>query len=582
MNYTKSLFISASMAVLCLLISCQKESDTTDTTEVSTDSSPNIVSHEEATDYTWDTANTTSIDLNTSSITVTGQGATASGTTVTITAAGTYNINGSLTNGQIVVNANDDAVVKLIFNSISVSNSSSAPVFIQKSKKTIIILPDNSTSTLSDATTYTYATADEDEPNATIFSKSNATIYGNGKLNITSNFNDAIGSKDGLLIKNATISLTSVDDGIRGKDYLIVNNANITANVKGDGLKSDNEDDAGAGYISILDGVFKITSTGDAISAKNNVTITKGTFTLIAGGGSSAQLATDASAKGIKGINGVTIDGGEFTLNTADDGIHSNKLVVINGGTYTIASGDDGIHSDAELTINDGTITISKSVEGIEGGIITVNKGTLDVTSSDDGFNSSYGNGAENNDGSSLNLKGGTIYVNASGGDGLDSNGNINISGGTIIVHGPQSQPEVGLDYNGTCNVTGGFLVVSGSSSNMTQAPSTSSSQYSVKIMFTTSIAANSIFHLQDSEGNELANFKPKRSYSSIIFSSPNLKSGATYAIYTGGSATGTETNGYITGGTYSPGTHYASFTTSSIVTSLGSATSGGGGGGRP
>lgn len=143
------------------------------------------------------------------------------------------------------------------------------------------------------------------------------------------------------------------------------------------------------------------------------------------------------------------------------------------------------------------------------------------------------------------------------------------MTGGTVVVHGPQSSPEVGMDYNGTCNVSGGLLVISGTNSNMTQAPSTTSAQYSVKATTTSSVAAGTLFHIQDASGNDLVTFKPTRSYYSVVFSSASLKSGSTYSIYTGGTSTGTNTNGLYNGGTYSGGTFKKSFTVSSKVTSV-------------
>jgi hypothetical protein len=203
----------------------------------------------------------------------------------------------------------------------------------------------------------------------------------------------------------------------------------------------------------------------------------------------------------------------------------------------------------------------------------------VSIISSDDCFNASKGNGGEENDGSLLTINGGNIVVNTTSGDGLDSNGSIAITSGTIVAHGPQSSPEVGMDYNGTCNISGGTLVISGTNSNMTQGPSTSSSQYSVRIMLTSSKSASTLFHIQDASTNDIITFQPVRSYYSIIFSSSSLKNGSTYYIYTGGTSTGTNTNGLYSGGTYSGGTLYSSFTISGSLTTVGSIS---GGQGKP
>jgi hypothetical protein len=560
---------------------CQKESNTETTTQTTLDANGNLTSHEESTDYVWDTNSVVNIQLNGTSASIDKSGAAANGSEVTISAPGTYRIIGNLIDGQILVNSQDNGVVRLILNGVTIHNSKSAPLFIKKSAKTVLILNDNTGNFFSDATTYVYENTEDDEPNAAIFSKSNLTICGNGSLSVTGNFNDAITSKDGLVIRNANINVTSVDDGIRGKDYLVINKAKITAIVSGDGLKSDNKKDKSRGYISVLDGELNIISLGDAIAAKTDVLITTGTFNLNAGGGSSVSKNESRSTKGIKGLASVIIDGGNFNINSADDGIHTNNELLINKGIFSISSSDDGIHADTKLTINDGEVTVSKSYEGIESAAITVNGGTLSITSTDDAFNATKGlvaGGTESNDGSMLSFNGGLIYVNASRGDGLDSNGSIEITGGTTIVNGPQSQPEVGMDYNGSCIISGGFLIISAINSNMTQGAGTNSTQYSLKLLLTKTIAANSLFHIESSGGKELVTIAPVRSYSSIVFSSPDLKKDSTYYIYTGGNSTGTLSNNLYTGGRYSGGTLYTSFKISNMLTSIGSSQGPGGG----
>jgi len=267
----------------------------------------------------------------------------------------------------------------------------------------------------------------------------------------------------------------------------------------------------------------------------------------------------------------VTISGSGMNKEYAEaKAVTCDGAVVINNGTITISSADDGIKSASSVTVNGGTLNIEKSTEGIESPLITVNNGNISIAASDDGFNATKGNGGESNDGSYLYLKGGNVVVNVTNGDGLDSNGNIVMSGGTVVVYGPASSPEVGLDYNGTFNISGGLLVVTGpNSGNMIEGTSTSSAQYAVKASSSQQVSSSTLFHVQDASGNDIVTFKSVRNYYYVVFSSPSLINGAAYSIYTGGSCDGTNNNGLYTGGTYSGGTFKKSFTISSKVTSV-------------
>ncbi len=550
-----------------------------------------VAVHTNAEDYIWDSAAVTTIALSDSGSTVTGAGATISGSIVTITTAGNYSLSGTLTAGQIVVDTDDEALVRVILNGVNISSTTSAPIFIANAEETMIVLADNSANVVSDAANYVYASAEEDEPNAAIFSKSNLTIYGNGTLTVNANFNDGITSKDGLVITSGTITVNAVDDGVRGKDYLVVENGSLTVNAGGDALKSDNEEDAGTGYLSIVNGTISVNAGGDALSAVTNVMIADGQFALVSGGGSAYTVAADSSAKGIKADVSVQIDGGTFTVNSADDALHSNGTITVNGGVLTIAANDDGIHADAAVTINGGDINITDSYEGIESGVITLNGGTVHLISSDDGVNVSSGNGGMMMGGQVtatdyvLHINGGYLYMDANG-DGLDSNGAIEMTGGVVVVNGPTEQMNGSVDYDAWFTMTGGWLVTAGSS-GMAEAPDTSSTQASVLINFTTMQAAGTLINIASSDGTNVLTFAPTKQYQSITFSSPELTQGATYTVSLGGSADGTATDGVYSGGSYSGGMEYGSFTVSSVVTMLGNAGGfgggrGGRGGGRP
>jgi hypothetical protein len=545
--------------------SSSSSSDDDDDTSVSTYS-------EDTTDYNYDISSANTITLNGTSISTTSSNVTIDGTTATITNGGQYVVTGSLTNGQLIIEAGKDTTVKLILNNASITHSSGPAIFVKKTKKVVVILPDNTSNSVIDGSSYA-----SDTTNAALYSKCDLVFYGNGVLTVKGNHADGITSKDGLAIKSGTITVTSADDGIRGKDYLVIKGGTVTVNSTGDGLKSDNTD-ASTGIISITGGTQKITATsGDGIQAEYNVIISDADITVTAGGGSSKSKNSSISTKGIKAGSSISISGDTLTISSADDAIHTAGTVAISGGGFNISTSDDAIHGATSIGLSNANISVTKCYEGIEGKTITVNSGNYSIIASDDCFNATAGTtsgGAESGDGSYLYIKGGYIYVNTTSGDGLDSNGSMEMSGGTAVVSGANSTVEVPIDYNGTFKVTGGFLIASGGNSTMIQAPSTSSTQYCVKYTSSSSLSSGTLFHIQDGSGNSILTYKPEKAYYTIIFSSSSLAANTTYYIYKGGSCDGTIKNGLYTSGSYSSGTSVTSFKTSSVVTSLGSTAS--------
>ena len=419
----------------------------------------NVEDHEASADYVWDSSSIVNITLNGNSIDVNASGvATVDGSKVTVTSAGNYRITGSLTDGQIIVDTNDEETVRLILNSVNIRCSTSSPIYIINAKKTIIILEENTANYVADGTSY-FLEVGEDEPNGAIFSKSDLTISGTGSLNVNGNYNDGIASKDGLIIKSGTITISAVDDGIRGKDYLVVKGGSLTLNVGGDGLKSDNAEDTAKGYISVENGEINITSDGDAVDAETDIIVSDGEISLTSGRGSNSIISSSTSAKGLKANVSITIDAGTITVNSADDAINSNGEVTVNGGSFVISSGDDALHADSSLTINGGDIHIVSSDDGINGA------GGNDAS----GFTQGPGRGGgmapggfENSGDCSLYINGGYIVVDATG-DGIDVNGAVVMTGGYVIINGPTSNGNGALDHV-SFKITGGFLLAVGSS----------------------------------------------------------------------------------------------------------------------
>lgn len=536
-----------------------------------------------------------------SPISINGAGATANGSVVTITTSGTYNISGTLSDGQIKVDIEDTDTdtgdVWLYLDGVNITCSDSAPIDIESAARIIVVLADGKNNILTDGDSTSAFDEDDENIDAALYSKEDLVLYGTGSLTVTANYLDGIKSKDGLIIHSGTIIINSTDDGISGKNYVSVEDGDITIDAGGDGMKSTNEGDADQGYIYIYDGYFEIVAgtsgSGDGIQAETHIVVKGGTFDLITAGGSSIKLNLDeVTAKGFKANVGVTIDGGNFIVDSADDSFHSDDTIVINGGNFDdVASADDAFHSELALTINNAAtiINVTTCFEGIESKVITINDGDIHVKATNDPINASDGSGAgmmmpmqggrgggttgggmEVQEGVCLYINGGYIAlynINTNDSDGFDSNGSIEMTGGIVIINGGVGQNGI-MDY-GSFAMDGGFIIGAGTN-NMPQAAGDGSSEQN---SFFTSLSgsAGTLFHVKRSDGVNVVTFAPSIDFQAIEFSSPLLDPGDTeytYYVYTGGSTTSTNNDGlygtisngtYTDDGTYTMGTEVSS-----------------------
>lgn len=492
-----------------------------------------------------DTTGATVIIFSGETASVSGSGATAEGGVATVSAAGTYVLRGTGA-GRVIVNSAKKQDVVLVLENLNLTCSYGSPLYIYKSSSTTVYLADGSENALTDGEVYTYddeySSAEDEEPNACLYSKSDLIIAGSGKLIVTANQNNGITGKDTLKIDSATVVVTAKSHGINGKDSLTIRAAKITVTSGGDALRSTNDYDTALGFIVIVDSDLTLTSGEDGVQAETTLTISGGTCTVTSGGGASGKVDSDTSAKGLNANGNLCLLSGAYVLNCCDDAIHSNANIVIKGGTFTIATGDDGIHANENVTVSGGAITVTKSYEGIEGKSIDLTGGEISVTASDDGLNAAggadssgfggpgFGGGDRFGTASSdvyIRIAGGKLYVNASG-DGIDSNGNLIVSGGETYVDGPTGNGDGALDYDGTATITGGILVAVGSS-GMAQNFGTASTQGSILLNFST--GSKSAVTLTDAQGNVLVSYTPFKTYNSVVISCPGLVQGGTYTV---------------------------------------------------
>lgn len=507
-------------------------------------------------------------------------GVAINGQMVTITAEGTYIFSGTLSEGQIVVDA-DNAKVQIVFDNVDITCASSAAVYVKSAEKVFVTLAEGAQNTLRN--TDEYVAIDDNNIDAVIFAKSDLTLNGTGSLTIVSAEGHGIVSKDDLKITGGTYDIIVAGHALSGKDSVRIADGTFILTAEKDGIHAENADDEEKGYIYIADGDFAITSDGDGMDASNIVQIEDGTFDITAGGGAANSLKTHesdmpgggmsqnierpdgesmpqmgekpdeesmsqmgekpdgenmpqdtttdesgTSTKGIKAGGGMYLNGGTYQIDSADDSIHSNANITIADGTYTLATGDDGVHADDALTVNGGTITVTESYEGLEGLTVTINDGTIDITARDDGINTA---------GEKMELNGGYIHILA-GGDGVDSNGDLTINGGEIYIDGPSDNGNSAIDYGdrSSAYVNGGTLVAIGSS-GMAEGMSDSSKQKVLMVKLGEQMEAGDVV-LTDSEGNVIVSYTALKTYDCVIISTAEVESGATYTLTTSGTTT--------------------------------------------
>ena len=402
---------------------------------------------------------------------------------VTIKAAGVYVLSGTLTDGTIVVDAGDDDKVQLVLDGVSIMAADYAAIYAKNADKVFVTLAEGAGNSLT--VSGDYVQTDDNNVDAVIFAKCDLTLNGTGSLTVKDNTGHGIVSKDDLVVTGGTYTIYSQDHCLNGKDS-----------------------------VRIADGTFNLSCDEDGIYAGN------------------------------------------------DD--QQDGYVYIEGGDINISVGDDAIHAEGLLIITGGDIDVSKSCEGVEGDKILVTGGDIDVISSDDGFNAAGGSSGsgdnhdgfgdssgsgDNHDGfgggpgmggvdmdadndAYILITGGTININANG-DGIDSNGCIGITGGSVYVLGPSDNGNGAMDYGICAAITGGEIVAVGGS-GMAQGFGDESTQCSALVNFDEWIDAGETITLTDSDGKEVLSYKADKKFNSVVISTSDMKQGYNYTLTVG------------------------------------------------
>ncbi len=578
-------------------------------------------------DASYDAASATKIVLSGAGATIEGDGASADGSTVTITAAGTYVVSGELADGALVVNATDQDKVQVVLDGATIRHGDGAAFEVQQADKVFITLADGSQNTLADGAAYTLADG-EDEPNAALFSKDDLTINGSGALTVEGNYRHGVNSKDDLVIAGGTLTVTAKEDGLRGKDCVKIADGSLTVTAGGDGVKSSNDEDPTRGFVSIDGGTFAI----------------------------------DAGDEGVQAATYLRIAGGEGSVKAVDHAFRSEVEAAMTGGSFAVEAGGKGMNPETRFTMGGGTLNVTGSDEGIEAEEVIVNDGELNIVASDDGINAAVaersdesaeaaaaandaagssgdaaiagnadgaapaapqgdaasgapeppsgadgqapeppagvdgqtpeppegfdpqngerpelpegaeegqapqrpegGPGAEDGmpqGGRGGMGAGGSVAANASeecliqinggkvtvdvGGDGLDSNGYVEVNGGVVLASGSAGGGDSALDYEYGATITGGAVILAGAT-GMAETFTEGTQPFA---MVAAEGAAGTNLAVTDEAGTVLVSYTVPKAFQCAVVSAPGLTEGATGKVVVGGTVAGADSAGYAT-----------------------------------
>ena len=483
---TKSLIsmIALILALVLTLTSCGGAGNTGDTglTQTSTTKEYNAASKSEmfterdlSADY--DESSAVKVTLSgTSAKASSSSGISVSGSTVMITSEGTYIFSGELTDGQIIVEADDAAKVQIVLDGASITSKTSAAIYVKSADKVFVTTAKGTENSLANGGSFT---ADGDTNiDGAVFAKDDITFNGSGSLTVTSPAGHGIVGKDDVKLAGGTITIDAAEHGVQANDSVRVAEASITIN-------ADNKD--------------------------------------------GVHVSDDADAE-----EGTTSDSffymadGSLVINAGDDGIHADAEANIEGGTIDVSNSYEGIEALA-VNVSDGDIKVAATDDGINaaGGST---QGTSTFGSDDWGGGKGGMMGGDGGSDGQINISGGNIYIQASG-DGVDSNGSVTVSGGYTVVCGPSQGDTSVLDYNGTASITGGTFIGTGGAG---MAANFSTAEQGLIAVTVGSQTAGSTVTLKDADGKTIAEVTPELDYAVVYVSTDSMTQGGTYTLTAG------------------------------------------------
>lgn len=480
-------------------------------------------------------------EINLTDLTVTGNGVSVDGSQINITQGGDFTVIGTLTDGMIYVNTEEK--VKLRLSGASITNSDGPAIFFDNTEKALITITEDTENYLADGKDYSVEDAD-----AALFSNDDLEIKGNGTLTVKGNYKHGIAGDDDVSIETGVITVNSYEHGIKANDTLSITGGTISITTEtGKGMKAELE-------VIIDDGDIDITSKDEGIESKGTLTINGGDINITTdedgiNTGNSSTETTEQNDMMQKPANGEQTSQMRGERPAMPQGEMSQGGKMPQGEMQTPPEGFDG-QTPPEMPqgeMPEGKMPqggMQTPPEGFDGQTPPeMPQGEMpqgEMTQGKGGGRGGMGGGMpgghvdeETAAAHAITITGGSIYINTKC-DGIDSNGNLTISGGTVIIDGPIMNGNGPLDSQGSFTISGGTVVTT-SSAGMLQFPSGDGNQNIIRVNFSETQSSGSTVSLADSDGNELISVTPENEYQVFVFSSANIKSGSEYVVSVNG-----------------------------------------------
>ena len=530
----------------------------------------------------WDTTGAAVVTLTGDGASVSGNGAYVYDGNVVIAEAGRYVFSGNLEDGSIIVDAHDSSKVWILLDGVEINCSDDACIQVDQADKVFLTLAEGSQNILTSGSAYS-DTALSDGTDGAIFAHDDLTINGSGSLTVTAQYSHGISANDDLVITGGTITISAVEDAIHVNDSIRIKDAAITVTAGDDGLLTSNEVENG--YLYIESGTLDVTASGDGIHTTGDITVAGGETNISAGDDGIhsdasvfVQSGTILISDCYEGIEALIIDvsGGDVSINCEDDGFNANGGSgdmfggggQMGGGHNDGTSGHGGMHGGEtdDGTTGERPTPPEMGGEGMSGEMPTPPdmggegmSGEMPAPPDMSGESMSSGmpadpetDTASGSTQSSADTEDVETYISISGGnirivnevgqdaDGLDSNGDIKISGGTIYISLLATGSNCAVDYasesGGVAEITGGTIIACGASS-MAEGFDSTSTQASILYNTSTVAEAGTTLTVADADGSVLLSWEVPCSFSSALISCPEMKVGGTYTVSAGGTS---------------------------------------------